>query len=168
MAVTQYVVDADKQFQKAIKDALKQVNDLTIPFKLITKSWFKGNEFLFKAPYNPSRYTDLTENYKKQKKKAVGFIYPILRRSGLLEESITDPSSGNSINLIINGKTLVLGTKVPYAAKHQFGEKVPARPFLLIGGEQTAPDEINRRKDAWIATIRDYVMQKSQQVGTPK
>jgi phage gpG-like protein len=162
MSVSIQVVD--QEFNRAVRDALKQVDDLTLPFALITKSWFKGNRAIF-AVSGPGKYQDLTERYKKTKKKAVGFIYPILRRSGLLEKSITDPASPESINLIINKSTLILGTKVRYASAHQLGIKVPARPFLLIGGEQTAPDEINKRRDAWIETIKNYVMQVSEQIG---
>ena len=164
MAVVKYSVDPDKEFQQAIRDAIGQVDDLTLPFQLITKSWFRSNKAIFSLK-GKGKYQDLTPNYKKQKQKAVGFIYPILRRSGRLEGSITDPSSKDAVNLIINKKTLILGTKVPYGAPHQLGLKVPKRPFLLIGGEQTAPDEINRRRDAWISTLESYVLQVSEKVG---
>lgn len=167
MPITSYSVDPDKQFQQAIKDALSKVNDLTVPFTLMTKSWFQSNKAIF-ALKGPGKYTDLSPNYKKQKQKAVGFIYPILKRNGALEASLTQGGDSNAISYIINKTTLVLGTKVPYAAKHQFGEGVPRRPFMFIGAEQTAPEEINRRRDAWIAILQDYVMQVSQGFGTPK
>jgi phage gpG-like protein len=159
--VTNYQVDPDKEFQKAIKQALTEVKDLTIPFTLITKSWFKGNRAIF-ALKGPGKYADLTENYKKQKQAKVGFVYPILRRNGALERSITDAGDSNSINYIINKSTLVLGTKVPYGPAHQFGTKVlPKRPFILLGAEQVSPPDLNRRREAWIAIIQDYVLQVS-------
>jgi phage gpG-like protein len=167
MSITSYSVDPDKQFQEAIKDARKQVNDLTIPFTLMTKSWFKSNRAIFSLK-GPGKYVDLSERYKPQKEKAVGFIYPILKRHGALEASLTVAGDSNAISYIINKNTLVLGTKVPYAARHQFGEGVPKRPFMFIGAEQTAPEEINRRRDAWIAILTDYVMQVSQGFGRPK
>jgi phage gpG-like protein len=159
--ITSYSVDADRTFQQAIKDALEKVDDLTIPFTLMTKSWFQGNKAIFSLK-GPGKYQDLSPQYKKQKQKAVGFIYPILRRTGVLEESLTVPGDPNAISYIINKNTLVLGTKVRYGANHQFGMGVPKRPFLFIGAEQTAPDEINRRRDAWIATLQDYVLQVSK------
>ncbi len=166
MSVTKYVVDSDKKFSQAIKDALEQVDDLTIPFTLIAKSWFKSNKAIF-ALKGPGKYQDLSPKYKKQKQKSVGFVYPILRRSGVLEESVTNPASPNSINLILNKNTLVLGTKVPYGAYHQFGtSKLPARPFVLIGAEQVSPPELNRRVDAWIEIVKDYVLQASRSAGT--
>jgi phage gpG-like protein len=164
MSVTKYTVDPDKDFAKAISEALKECDDLTVPLTLIAKSWFKSNKAIFQLK-GPGKYTDLSENYKKQKKKAVGFIYPILRRSGVLEESITNPTDSNSINLIINKNTLILGTKVPYASKHQFGEGVPRRPFVLIGAEQTGPEEFNQRRAAWIKTIQTHVLQVSGKLG---
>jgi phage gpG-like protein len=165
MPATKYTVDPDREFTEAIKKALDEVDDLTIPFTLITKSWFKGNKAIFSLK-GPGKYPDLSPKYKEQKKKAVGFIYPILRRSGALENSITEASDSNAINLIINKNTLVLGTKIKYGHYHQFGEGQPLRPFILIGGEQTAPEEINRRRNAWIATIQEYVLQVSKQVGS--
>jgi phage gpG-like protein len=167
---TNYQVDPDKAFQSAIKDALKQVSDLTIPFTLITKSWFKGNASIF-ALKGPGKYEDLTEKYKERKKADVGFIYPILKRSGLLAKSITQAGDSNSINYIINKKTLVLGTKVSYGPVHQFGStkrSIPKRPFILIGAEQVSPPEINRRREAWIAILEDYVRQVSGKFSTPK
>ena len=167
-SIVTYSVDPDKAFQKAIKDAIKDVQDLTVPFTLITKSWFKSNRAIF-ALKGPGKYVDLTEKYKLEKQKKVGFIYPILKRSGLLEKSITVPGDSNSISYIINKNVLVLGSKVPYGAAHQFGTKfLPIRPFIFVGAEQTAPEEINQRRDAWIATLRDYVLQVSSKVGTTK
>jgi phage gpG-like protein len=164
MAV-RFQVDPDKEFQKAIAKVVKEVDDLTIPFQEMTRSWFKSNRAIF-ALKSPGKYTDLTANYKKQKVKAVGFIYPILKRSGRLADSITKPDSSDAITEIINKKTLVLGSKVPYGSAHQFGTKVlPQRPWILLGAEQTAPEEINRRRDAWVALLADYLAQKSAQLG---
>lgn len=160
-----YQVDPDKKFQAAITAALKEVSDLTIPYTLITKSWFKGNRAIF-ALKGPGKYVDLTPGYKKQKKKAVGFVYPILRRSGALERSITEPGDPASISLIINKTTLILGTKVPYGKYHQFGTKrLPKRPFILVGAEQVSPPDLNRRREAWLQIISDYVMQASRKFG---
>ena len=64
-------------------------------------------------------------------------------------------------------KTLILGTKVAYAPYLQNGtSRMPARPHVLIGAEQVAPEEINRRRDAWIEILGEYVLQKASQLGT--
>lgn len=163
MAV-KFKVDVDQKLKKAIDKTLKDVQDLTIPFGLITQSWFKSNRAIF-ALSGPGKYPDLSERYKKQKKKAVGFIYPILRRTGRLESSITDPSDTDAISLIINKRSLILGTKVPYASNHQMGLGVPVRPMVLFGPEQVSPPGINRRVDAWVKILEEFALAKSKEIG---
>ncbi len=164
--VIDFVVDPDNEFKKAIQKASEEVEDLTIPFTLMEQSWFKSNRAIFSLK-GPGKYSDLSEVYKPRKKKDVGFIYPILRRLGALESSLTVPGDEDSVATILNKKTLVLGTKTPYAGfLHGGTSRMPARPMVLVGAEQVAPDEINRRRLAWIEILGDYVLQKAKQVGT--
>lgn len=163
----QFQVDPGKVLQTAIERALQEVKDLSVPFTLITRDWFQSNKAIFTLQ-GPGKYVDLSERYKKQKQKAVGFIYPILKRSGLLADSITLPGDKNSINLIINGVTLVLGTSVKYAPYHQFGTKyLPVRPVIFTSGEGSVGgdnDQFNR-SGAWAKILMDYVLQVSSKVG---
>lgn len=165
-----FEVDPGGKFKKAIDEAVKEVDDLTIPFALITQSWYKSNQFIFdRSRQSEGKYVDLSEDYKQAKFNKFKFIYPILLATGRLERSMTDADSNESINKVINKKTLILGTRVPYAPHHQFGtSKMPARPFVLIGAEQVAPEGLNRRQDAWVAILASYVAQKSRPVGEPK
>lgn len=161
--VTRYHVDPDKKFQKAIDSASKAVDDLTIPFTLISKSWFQSNKFIFEVKSSSGKYADLSENYKDWKHGEVGFVYPVLKLRGNLGRSITDPKHEDAISLILNRKTLLLGTKNKVAAFHQHGTaRMPARPPVLIGAEQTAPPELNRRLELWVQTLGNYVQQKAQ------
>ena len=151
----------DKEFQAAIQKAKKDLGDLTIPFTLMTQSWFKSNRAIFSLG-GPGKYADLSESYKPVKAKKWGFTYPILKASGALANSITVPGDTNSIAQIINKRTLILGSKIEYGKHHQFGtNKMPARPWILMGAEQTAPEEINRRREAWIAMLTDFINQKT-------
>ena len=167
-----FKVDPNKELQKVIKEAIGSFKDLSIVFKLITNDWFKSNRAIFTLK-GPGKYTDLapdsgrsTYDYKTAKEKAVGFVYPILKRSGLLAASITDPTDTNSVNLILNGTTLVLGTKVPYAHAHQDGTKrLPIRPVIFTNGEQSSPDDMYNRNGAWIKIVQDYALQMSAKVG---
>ena len=160
-------VDPDKKFQQAINDAINQLDDLTDPFNQMIDEWFKGNKFIFDpGRKGPGKYKDLSEKYKKQKKRGWGFIYPILRASGHLANSMEQKGHPNSITQIVNKKSLILGTDVstedgkPYAQWLQTGtKKMPARPFVLIGGEQVASPMINKRRDAWIELLNDWVLQ---------
>lgn len=155
-----FVVDPDNKFKDAMQKASKDVSDLSIPLTLISREWFKSNRALF-ALKSPGKFTDLSPSTKKEKEPEV---YPILRRSGVLESSITDPTDQSAVSLIINRLTLIMGTKVEYAPFLHFGtKKMPSRPFVMIGAEQTGPEEFNVRKEIWINIIQDYVNKKLAQ-----
>jgi phage gpG-like protein len=157
-----------KELDKAIDEALKQVKDLRVPLTLISRDWFKSNRAIFSLK-GPGQYVDLKETYKKRKQKVVGFVYPILKLHGDLEKSVTNPTDPNSINLIINNNSLIMGTKVKYAPYHQFGTKVlPIRPIVFVDGEQATSEGGLKRSELWSKIIQDYVLQVSKKVGTLK
>lgn len=166
-------VDSNKQLQQAIDSALKNVKDLTIPYKLMAQSWFKGNQSIFdRGRQSSGKYIDLSEAYKIRKRKIHGFIYPILLAKGKLARSVTDPRDENAINYIVDKKYLFLGTRAvtskgfPYAIAIQTGtRKMPARPFVLIGAEQVANKVQNKRLEAWIETINSFVFQEMARLG---
>lgn len=179
--MAQYNVDQDKRFRKEINKAINSLDDLTIPYRLMTREWYKGNRSIFDpARKGPGKYADLSEKYKKAKTRAIGSPYPILRgflkpagqparKTGKLAKSMTDPSDPGTVATIANKKILILGTRVtgeggvPYPTFLHLGtSKMPARPFVLIGGEQVATREINVRKENWINMLKDYVVQVSE------
>jgi len=158
-----FKVDPVGAFKKALIRAQKRSNDLRRPFKLITDSFYKTNKALFpeKGSYGPDVFEDLSENYKREKDKKLGFIYPILTATGRLGESLTDPQDRDTVALVVdNKKSLLLGTKVPYAGWLQLGTKfMPARPFLVVGtekGEWAKSLHIERRKKAWMEILEDH------------
>lgn len=166
--VIEFQVDPEQELQRAVTDALKKVRDLTVPFTLIAKSWFRSNHAIF-ALNGPGKYEDLSPQYKKSKQRDLGFVYPILRRQGTLEAALTQEGASGSI-VDIAPTSLGLGVDnevIPYAGFLADGtSKMPARPFIFLGAEQTAPSELNRRKQNWIDTIQSYVFQASEQVGS--
>lgn len=141
---------------KALKALQRDLADLTIPLTLISRDFYQSEQAIFQNT-GPGQYDDLSPSYKKEKEKAVGFVYPILRRTGRLMRSVTNPSDGEAINQIINKDTLVIGTRVPYGVLHQEGIGVPQRPFLFIGPESRfATDEQGGRLYRWLQIIEDY------------
>lgn len=151
----------DKNLNKTIEIALRRCDDLTIPFTLMVQSWFKSNRAIFDLK-GPGQYDDINDLYKVRKQKKYGFVYPILKASGKLADSITKPGDPNSIDYIINKNSLILGSRIPYGKHHQYGApraNLPKRPWILIGSEQTAPKEINKRRELWIKLLSDYVKQ---------
>lgn len=156
---TSYVVDNDKRFQKALQEAKKQVSDLRVPLTIIAKNWFKGNKAIFQLT-GKGKFTDLSESYKKRKAKpkaqgGAGFIYPILKFGGRLEDSITNPTSPDAVSEIINKDTLIMGSRVPYGIYHQSSKprktKLPQRRFIFISDSQA---------ERYVNEINAYVMRK--------
>lgn len=71
--------------------------------------------------------------YMRRKQNAVGFVYPLLKFTGRLLQSITVPGAEDSV-MIVGPKTLVLGTLVDYAIYHQSAaprKKMPYRPMIF-------------------------------------
>ena len=163
-------MDPDDRIKKLLKKIREQGGNLTVPFTLISKSWFKSNKAIF-ALKGPGKYKDLSPKYKIQKVKSppkgAGFIYPIFRgKTGRLERSITSPTDPDSINLIINKIALYLGTKTPYAGFHQSSAPrriIPYRPIVLLGSEQVAPMEKRADYDRIENTLAGYYDQLLKQ-----
>ena len=165
-----FKVDPTGAFKKALRKAGKISKDLRVPFKLITMSFYRTNKVLFtlksKGPFDD--LSDKPPSYKDQKLAKYGFIYPILKASGALEKSITNPTDPNTVASVLNKKTLILGTKLtsggeedaPYPAFLQFGTKfMPARPYLVVGtetGKWAKSKTIQRRKQRWIEVLGKY------------
>lgn len=171
-----YEIDPDGAFARAVKKGIEQVEDLTIPFTFITQSWYQSNKAIFSLK-GPGQYPPLgglhpNEKYRQDqtrrqhaeavKERKYGFAYPLLKATGALERSLVDAGNQHAIHWILNsGKELVLGTNLEYAVYHQAPgerEKLPFRPMLFTGAEQTAPPGIkNQRQAAWIAIVEKYV-----------
>ncbi len=152
-------VDPKGSFKKALLRAGKRSKDLRIPFKLITDSFFKTNKALF-AFTTKGPFEELSPRYQREKDKKWGFIWPILKASGKLESSITNPTDPDAVSSVLNKTTLLLGTKVPYGGFLQFGTKfMPARPYLVVGtekGEWAKSKHIQRRKERWKEVLEKY------------
>ncbi len=157
---TSYEIENDKAFNAKLKKLAKKSSDLTIPLTLISKDFYKSEKSIFLLK-GPGQYKDLKDIYKKRKQKAVGFIYPILKRSGALERSVTSPSDKSSINQIVNKNTLIIGTKVPYGVFHQSDaprKTLPLRKFLFIGPEaiRFGTSATKGRLERWIGILDGF------------
>ena len=173
---TSYSVDNDRKFANALKKARQTSDDLRIPFTLIASDFYRSQRAIFLLK-SPGQYPDLSESYKKQKQKKVGFLYPILRRNGYLEAAASIQFGRGNITKI--GKTElemgVDGDVVPYAIYHQSDaprKKIPLRKFLFIGPEaiRFANSDQQGRLERWLGILGEFVLQKLAQsgVGTKK
>lgn len=176
---TSYSVDNDRKFAKALAFAGKRLEDLRVPLNLIANDFYKSEKAIFQlkseGQYPPLgglnsstktrfRGKDMTRRQAAEARKIekVGFAYPLLKRTGLLERSLTNRSDTNAVNDIVGNKTLIIGTLVEYGSFHQSDRsrsKIPLRKFLFIGPEakKFATSEQIGRLQRWVAILQDYI-----------
>jgi len=173
----------DKAFVKALNDLGKATDDFRIPFGLIANDWYKSNRLIFGLK-SPGLYTDLggflpnrrdrkikgervtrREYAKYQKKKEVGFVYPILKRHGDIERSMSSKSSPGA-EFFIGRQTLIMGTQISYAKFHQSDrtprKKLPQRKLIFISGgpaEKAKDARISGRRERWLKIINEHILQ---------
>lgn len=163
MIATSYEIDNDKKFQSALIRAKAVTDDLSVPLGLISKDFYKSERAIFLLK-GPGQYPDLKESTKAQKLRLGFSVYPILKRTGRLEGSVTNPSHPDAVNQIINKRTLVIGSTVPYGVYHQSDaprSKIPLRKFLFIGPESRfANSDQQGRVGRWLNILNSYVLKK--------
>jgi phage gpG-like protein len=169
---TSYSVDNDRKFRDALARAAEQVQDLRIPLTLITKDFFRSQRSIW-ALKSPGQYPDLAPSTKRQRVLHGQPLYPILKRTGALERSMTDPTDPNAVAEIVGKQGLILGTKVEYGIYHQSDRprsKIPLRKFLFIGPEapRFASSEQIGRLDRWMNILNGYVTEKLRALGEVK
>lgn len=143
------------RFQKALKKAAKEMDDLRVPLNEVAKRFMEERKFIFDMTRSgPGAYEDLSPAYKEWKTKKKGSPYPILFLSGKLKNSITRQGGDNIKN--VGMKTLELGSSVYYAEWLQMGTvKMPGREFLFWGPESPrfANHALVKKQNTAIATI---------------
>ncbi|MFN8741529.1 MAG: phage virion morphogenesis protein [Pirellula sp.] len=165
---TSYSLENDAAFKATLKRASEVSEDLRIPLGLIGADFYKSQQAIFKLQ-GPGQYPDLSEKYKKQKQKKVGFVYPILVRTGRLSNSLLGPNNRDSIYKVTK-LSLTLGTQTEYGIYHQSDKprsKIPLRKYLFIGPEakKFATSEQQGRLKRWTAILNDHIAKKLKAVG---
>ena len=129
-----YSADADNSFKDALTKARAKSKDLRGAFSEIARQFYKFRSSIWQQS-GPGQYPDLSPKYKKQKKRSWGFIYPILKASGALQNAMAIDGEGNITE--IGEQSAFLGVEesvVPYARFHQNGSSIhPVRKFLFFG-----------------------------------
>lgn len=188
MGFTSYVADNDRRFRDALKRAALACDDLTIPFTLILKDFYRSEQAIF-ALKGPGQYPPFKQStgeywkngrkleyvrgdlspYQKRKIKKYGFDYPLLVASGSLAASLLSASAPGSIAEITPG-SLTFGTSIKYGVYHQSDEprhKIPLRKFLFIGPEasQFATSDQMGRAERWLNILNDFTLKKAKESG---
>jgi len=186
--VTSYILENDKDFQAALDRLAATCTDFRIPFGLISKEFYKSNQKMFKLKsqglypdlggFNPSRIVGANgetgrDRAKRLKKREVGFVYPLLVRTGRLASSLVNSSDPETVN-IVTKSSLVLGTDVPYAIYHQSDKPrriIPQRKVVFIDGgplETSRGASTSGRRETWLNIINDYILSKIEEEGFSK
>ena len=160
-----------RQFDKRMKRLADGIDDLTPALKDIAQSWYVSNRYFWswgnkdKSGNNESLFAKLSPRYAARKKKIKGSEFPILYFSGALRDSLIEPSNENAIAKIVNKKTLILGTKVPYAKYHQEGGSVmPRRPMVFIAPKNEDERKASGRQKNRAAAITNILERYVQQL----
>ena len=186
-------LENQKIFEAKLKEAAKQVGNLKPIFSLtnrisggsIPKDFYKSQQAIFQLKSsggypvmggkNPGRVVGrdrLTgkavtaqERAEAQKRRRVGFVYPLLvGENENIKNSTTSASHPDSIFRPAK-KSLELGTSTPYSVFHNSDKsrrKIPLRKHVFIGPENKAfhaRDRANQggRLTRWLAITREYV-----------
>jgi hypothetical protein len=168
-AFTSYSVDNDRLFREALAKAREQSSDLRIPLGLIARDFFKSQKAIWMLK-SEGGYPPLAQSTIDRKERANKPIYPLLKDTGLLEQSMTNPKHPQGVNLIVNKTTLLLGTKVEYGVYHQSDrprKKIPLRKFLFIGPEarRFATSDQMGRLVRWVKILEDNVLKQLEKLG---
>lgn len=169
-------IENSQAFQKKLDELGAATNDFRIPFKLIASDFYRSNRKLFTLQ-GAGLYQDLapssgqdgnpstTSNYKEQKQKNLGFVYPILvGQTRNLSNSILGKSHKYS-QFFLGRKSLEMGSSVPYGKYHQGGgvrSKIPQRKFVFIDGgpaDKSKDSSINGRRERWTSIIDTHIDQ---------
>ncbi len=162
-------------FQAKINELGKVTNDFRIPFRLIASDFYRSNRKLFTLS-SAGLYQDLapssgidgnpttTSNYKAQKERLFGKIYPILEATGVLKKSVLSKNAQHSV-FILGKKELQMGTSDPVAGFHQSDEprtQLPQRKIVFIDGgpaDKSRDSSINGRRERWLNIVGDHITQ---------
>lgn len=169
---TSYKIGNDAKFKAGIARAQAVTEDLRIPLTLISKDFYKSEQAIFMLK-SAGQYPDFKNkengfsDYQIQKLKKWDFDYPLLKASGKLEASLTNPDAPGAVNQIINKRTLIIGTQQDYGIFHQSDrprKKIPLRKFLFIGPESSfANSDQQGRVGRWLNIMNDFVVKKLKQ-----
>ena len=166
--ITSYIVENDRAFSAALKDAAKKGTDLRVALTLIRDDWRKANKAQFNL-VGEGQYPPLSAKYAERKAiKHPGA--PILVATGRLRDSLT--IRGGTVDSIsqIGKLSMILGTKVPYGIFHQSDgprDRLPLRKFLFIGPEgRTRGDGTRGKLERWVAIIGAEMERQLKTVST--
>ena len=145
-------------FLRLVEKSRKKVDDLRPALESMSIRWFRSNKGIFLLKSKGGYEDDLSKKYKVLKERAVGFVYPMLKFTGGLEDSLTNMGNEHAYKQFIGKKGVEIGTTIPYASFLQDGTKfMPARPPVLLGAEKQATVEQGKNIEEWSRILVGFV-----------
>ena len=117
------------QIEVGSKTLVKFTRNFTTVFQRIVLDFRENEKNVFDREGTPNAFEPLSREYAKFKLKSVG-SKPIMQFSGRLMDSLISKTA-DTIDEITT-RQLRMGTRVPYASRHQFGKKMPKREIIQI------------------------------------
>lgn len=157
-----FAIENEAEFSRQLGRLKELTSDFKIPLSIIAMDFYRSQRKIFTLQ-GPGKYPDLSEKYKEQKQKEVGFVYPILFKRGRLAASLLSSKSPDS-EFYLGKQELIMGTSVPYAIYHQSDaprSKLPQRKVVFIDGGpfDEAKDGKYGRRDRWANIIFNHIQQ---------
>jgi len=148
-----------EELDRYIAKLEKKIKHLKPVFLAMASWWYKNNMQLLKLK-GPGQYQDLAPTTKADKERKGFSVYPILKRTGRLLNSITQQGHSDTV-CIISDTEMIVGTKVPYGIYHQSSlprKKIPYRPFIF--NQATVGRDngwVKRQTDAWVRIMEQHI-----------
>lgn len=158
----EFALENEAEFKRQLERLSELTSDFRIPLNLIANDFYRSQKKIFTLQ-SAGKYPDLSEKYKERKFREVGFLYPILFKTGRLAKSTLDRNAAEAEFYL--GKTeMIIGTSVPYAIYHQSDaprSRIPQRKVVFIDGGplDEARDGKYGRRDRWGNILFSYIQQ---------
>jgi phage gpG-like protein len=167
-----YSIENDKKFQAALARAKAVTSDLRVPLNMIAKDFYRSQKAIWQLK-GPGQYPDLAQFTKDKRIRELQPFYPILKRSGELQEAASTPGARGNVTRIYDNRVLTVGVEaamVPYAIFHQSDKprtKIPQRKFMFIGPEakRFANSDQVGRLERWLNYLNYHVLQTLKKQG---
>jgi len=160
MAEVSISVRGVKELNQLLQEAINRAKNLRPAFISMAIDFYKSNREILLLK-GPGQYQDLEEATKRQKRRLGYKVYPILKRTGRLLNSVTKKTSPDTV-FRMTGTTLTLGSNVPYGEYHQSPKTrsvIPYRPFVINSGVRGGRSRLwESRKFRWMRILTRYII----------
>ena len=146
------VSQALQSFEDALADNAPALARVADDFREMVAQQFASEGRVGGTPWPARAGAGLASSVSRRTMQAL----PLLVRTGALRDSLTTPGAAGSVEEL-DGASLTLGTRLPYAMFHQLEtRRMPARPLIVLSDE---------RSQRWSELVRSAIEEKTALLG---